>query len=120
MTTTILRPLALALAAALSMGIGSVAMAQSSHGEHAGHGGAASGSATAEMTEATVRKVDKAAAKVTLKHGAIKNLDMPPMTMVFGVKDKTMLDSLKAGDQVRFIAASESGQYVVTMIQVVQ
>ena len=73
--------------------------------------------AGADMSEAEVRKVDKAAGKVTLKHGEIKNLDMPPMTMVFTVKDKSVLDKLQAGDKVRFKAVNEGGKYTVTEIQ---
>jgi Cu/Ag efflux protein CusF len=69
-----------------------------------------------DMTEGEVRKVDKDAGKLTLKHGEIKNLDMPGMTMVFSVKDKRMLDMLKAGDQVRFKAAKEGGKYIVVEI----
>lgn len=71
-----------------------------------------------DMADAEVRKVDKQAAKLTLKHGDIKNLDMPPMTMVFGVKDKAVLDQLKAGDKVRFKAVKEGGQYIVTEVEV--
>ena len=43
-----------------------------------------------------MRKVDKAGGKLTLKHGEIKSLDMPPMTMVFEVKDKALLDTVVA------------------------
>ena len=60
--------------------------------------------AQAATTEAEVRKVDKSTGKITLKHGEIRNLDMPPMTMVFGVTDKALLDKVKAGDKVRFTA----------------
>lgn len=77
----------------------------------------AAGAQATDMTDAEVRKVDKDAAKVTLKHREIKNLDMPPMTMVFHVKDKAMLDTLKAGDRVRFRAINEAGKYTVTDIQ---
>ena len=70
------------------------------------------------LTDGEVRKVDKAVGKVTLKHGEIKNLDMPPMTMVFGVKDKALLDNIKAGDKVKFTADKDAtGQYVVTSIE---
>jgi Cu(I)/Ag(I) efflux system periplasmic protein CusF len=69
------------------------------------------------MTEGEVRKVDKDNQKLTLKHGEIKNLDMPPMTMVFGVKDPSVLDKLNVGDKVQFLAASEAGKFVVTEIQ---
>lgn len=73
--------------------------------------------AAADMTEAEVRKVDKENRKVTLKHGPIKNLDMPGMTMVFQVSDPALLDKVKAGDKVRFAASGEGGKYTVTDIQ---
>ena len=57
------------------------------------------------------------AGKVTLKHADIKNLDMPGMTMVFVVKDKAMLDKLKAGDKVKFKAINDAGKFTVTEIQ---
>ncbi|MEO7938853.1 MAG: copper-binding protein [Burkholderiaceae bacterium] len=69
--------------------------------------------ATADLTDAVVRKVDKEQGKVTLKHEAIKNLDMPPMTMVFAVRDKAMLDTVKTGDKVRFKAVDDNGKIVV-------
>lgn len=69
------------------------------------------------LVDAEVRKVDKDNQKITLKHGEIKNLDMPAMTMVFNVKDPSVLDKLNAGDKVQFRAASEGGKFVVTEIQ---
>lgn len=69
------------------------------------------------MTDAEVRKVDKEAGKITLKHGEIKNLEMPAMTMVFSVKDAAMLDKVQAGDKVRFSAVNENGKITVTDIQ---
>lgn len=76
--------------------------------------------ASTDLTDAEVRKVDKDGAKLTLKHGEIKNLDMPAMTMVFNVKDRGVLEQVKAGDKVKFKAVNESGKYVVTEIQVVR
>ena len=79
---------------------------------------AAAKAASTELIEAEVRKVDKDARKITLKHGEIKSLDMPPMTMVFGVRDPAMLNELKAGDKVRFKATDEGGgRLTVTEIQ---
>ncbi len=69
-----------------------------------------------DLADGEVRKVDKDAAKVTIKHGAIKNLDMPPMTMVFQVRDKAMLDQVKAGDKIGFKAFSDNGKLTVTEI----
>lgn len=63
-----------------------------------------------------VRKVDKAAKKITIKHGPLQNLEMPPMTMVFQVKDPAMLDQVKAGDKVKFQAEKVGGALTVTQI----
>ena len=75
---------------------------------------------TAAMTDGEVRKVDKDNRKLTLKHGDIKNLDMPAMTMVFQVADPKMLDMVKAGDKVRFQASNDGGKLTVTAIQPVK
>src|SRR4051794_23597999 len=64
------------------------------------------------MTDAEVRKVDKETQSITLKHGEIKNLGMPGMTMVFQVKDAAVLDNIKAGDKVRFSAENIDGSIV--------
>jgi Cu(I)/Ag(I) efflux system protein CusF len=79
---------------------------------------AVSAFAQAAQTEGEVRKVDKAAGKITLKHGEIKNLDMPPMTMVFTAKDPALLDKVKAGDKVRFHAEKDGAQFLVTALEV--
>lgn len=76
--------------------------------------------AAGDMADGEVRKVDKDAKKITLKHGEIKNLDMPPMTMVFQVKDAAMLETVKAGDKVRFSADQVGGAYTVTSIEKAQ
>ena len=73
--------------------------------------------APADMTEGEVRRVDRENRKITLKHGEIRNLDMPGMTMVFQVKDPAMLDKVKAGDKVRFKAEKSGGAIVVTDLQ---
>lgn len=70
--------------------------------------------AGAALSTGEIRKVDKGAGKITIKHGPLKNLDMPPMTMVFQVKDPAMLDQVKAGDKVNFTADKINGAYTVT------
>lgn len=70
-----------------------------------------------QFTAAEVRKIDLVGGKVTLKHDEIKNLDMPPMTMVFVVKDKAMLETLKVGDQVKFKADKIDSKFTVTEVQ---
>lgn len=81
-------------------------------------GSAALAHAQAPTTEGEVRKVDTAQRKITLKHGEIKNLDMPPMSMVFAVKDPALLGKVKVGDKVRFAADKVDGTYTVTAIEV--
>jgi Cu/Ag efflux protein CusF len=67
-------------------------------------------------TAGEVTKIDKAGARVTIKHGEIKHLDMPPMTMVFRVRDAKALESLAPGDRVRFTVEKIDGQFTVTSI----
>ena len=76
--------------------------------------------AAGDMTEGEVRKVDKAAHKITLKHGENRNLGMPAMTMVFEARPPSALASLKAGDKVRFKAEKAGSALVVTDIQPVK
>jgi len=102
------------LLAGLSAGFSSLALAQTAS-EHASHHAAEA--PAVELTDGEVRKVDKAAGKLTIKHGPIKNLDMPGMTMVFQVRDKALLDQVKAGDKLRFRAETENGKFLVTEIQ---
>ena len=69
-----------------------------------------------DMIDAEVRKVDKETSKITLSHGDIKQLDMPPMTMVFGVNDPALLDKVKAGDKVQFSAEGTGGAFTIIEI----
>lgn len=73
--------------------------------------------AMAPATEGEVRKIDKDAGKITLKHGPIANLGMPPMTMVFKVKDPALLGKVAVGDKVRFAAEEQAGAYTVTALE---
>lgn len=72
------------------------------------------------MADGEVRKIDKAQAKITLRHGPIANLDMPGMTMVFKVADPKMLDTLNEGDKVKFSADKVNGAITVTAIEPVK
>lgn len=71
----------------------------------------------AQSADGEVRKIDKPQGKITLKHGEIKSLDMPPMTMVFRVSDPKMLDTVAVGDKVKFDAEKLGGNYTVTAIR---
>ncbi|MEY4883582.1 MAG: hypothetical protein RIS34_1436 [Pseudomonadota bacterium] len=70
-----------------------------------------------DPAEGEVRKIDRDAKKITLKHGPINNLRMPGMTMVFLVKDLNLLDGLAAGDKVMFAVEVQQGAMVITGLE---
>jgi len=71
----------------------------------------------AEMSEGVVRKVDAEQKKITIRHGELKNLDMPPMTMVFQVADPAFVEQVNVGDEVKFVAEKREGKYTVMRIE---
>ena len=73
--------------------------------------------ASTPLADGEVRKIDLGAKKITLKHGEIKSLDMPPMTMVFQVKDPALLGKVKVGDKVRFTAEDANGAITILTIE---
>lgn len=70
-----------------------------------------------DMVEGEVRRVDKDAKKITIRHGAMPKLDMPAHTMVFQVKDPAMLEQVKAGDKIRFDAEKVGGAFMLVKIE---
>lgn len=72
--------------------------------------------AQAPTAQGEVTKIDKAQARITLRHGEIKSLDMPPMTMAYKVADGKLLDGVAVGDRVRFAADKIAGVYTVTAL----
>ncbi|WP_332745996.1 copper-binding protein [Hydrogenophaga sp.] len=106
-TQTVARLLA---AAALSLSLPVMAQAGADHSKM--------GMAAAPgMTDGEIRKIDKENGKVTIKHGEIKHMDMPPMSMVFNVKDKAMLDKVQVGEKIQFIVVQDAGKMVITDIK---
>ena len=79
-------------------------------------GGTMQGMADA-MAQGEIRKVDKSTKRLTIKHGPLPNLGMGAMTMVYKVKDPAMLEQVKAGDKVDFVAESVNGVLTVTRIE---
>lgn len=77
----------------------------------------AAGAFAQEFTNGTVKKVDAKSKKVTLIHEELKGLEMPAMTMVFDVKDDTLLAKLKEGAKVQFVAERVNGKLTVTQVK---
>ncbi|HYD60502.1 MAG TPA: copper-binding protein [Noviherbaspirillum sp.] len=108
----------LTLAIALAMAASSAALAQpSGHDSHHPAPASKKDTAPAQMSDGEVRKVDKDAKKITIKHGELRNLGMPPMTMVFQVQDPAILDQVKAGDKISFTAEQIGGKLTVTKVE---
>lgn len=72
---------------------------------------------SAQLAEGEIRKINKEAGKVTIKHGPLANLDMPPMTMVFQLKDPSVIDTLAVGDKIRFVAEKIGGTYTLEHVE---
>ena len=120
MTHTSIKAALCGTAFTLLLTLAAPATAQTTGGhDHAHAAPAQSATATSELpwSDAEVRRIDTATGKVSLRHGEIKNLDMPPMTMVFQVRDPASLATLAVGDQVRFTADKLQGAYTVLQIQ---
>ena len=107
------------VASLLALAFTAPALSQTKADDHVGHRATVvAAPPVADMTEGEVRKVDKNAGTITLKHGEIRNIGMPPMTMVFRAKNASMLDRVKAGDKVRFTAEkTAAGVIIVTDVQ---
>lgn len=103
----------IALIAAMAFSHAPGVLADDSH-----HAPASSQASASPMADGEVRKVDKDAGKITIKHGQIPNLGMANMTMVFRAKDPAMLDQVKAGDKIRFAADQINGAFTVTKLEV--
>ena len=85
------------------------AYAQHDHGSHQ-----PAAARNAPLSDGLVKKVDKAAGEVVIQHGQLDSIGMPPMTMAFGVADKSWLNKLKAGDRIRFAAEMKGGAAIVS------
>lgn len=107
---------ALALAALLSLAPHAFAQGMDHGKTGSGHGDMMA-MQNLPPAEGEVRRIDKDSGKITLRHGEIKNMDMPPMTMVFSVRDKAMLDGIAVGDKVEFTAVQDKGQMLVESIK---
>lgn len=92
------------------------ALADDAH--HKKQAAATASTSAGEPVEGEVRKVDKDARKLTIRHGPLPALGMPTaMTMVYQVRDQAILDQVKAGDKIRFTAEKLDGQFAATRIE---
>ncbi|AOJ88591.1 RND transporter MFP subunit [Burkholderia sp. MSMB0856] len=76
----------------------------------------AAAESNAVLTDAEVKKIDLASGKITLKHGALENVGMPPMTMAFKAKDAAMLTEVHAGDKVKVRIEKVNGTLTIVKL----
>lgn len=113
-----------AIAAALLASALPPALAQDLHNHHPQAASATPGqpqeldaSENAPWSEGEITRWDARTLKVTIRHGEIKNLGMPPMTMVFRVQEASLIGTLQPGDKVRFMAEQVNGAYTITRME---
>lgn len=84
--------------------------------------GSHAGSAQPDLpkVESEVRRINTRANTVSLRHGEIPNLDMPPMTMVFQVAEPSLLEGLAVGDEVLVTFGQIDGAYTVLSVERMQ
>jgi Cu/Ag efflux protein CusF len=106
------------IVAALAAGFLAAPLAYADDAHHKKDGAAAQGATrSGAISDGEVRRVDKDARKITLRHGPLANLDMPGMTMVFQVQDPAMLEQVKVGDKVKFRAEKIGAAFTITELQ---
>ncbi|HUD34137.1 MAG TPA: copper-binding protein [Variovorax sp.] len=114
---------AIARSLVLATLLGAAALATATAQTHATHdrdpgtGGATASPDADDLADGEVRKIDRETGRLTLRHGPLRNLDMPGMTMVFDVVDAAVLDRLRPGEKVRFQAGKVDGRFVVVRIE---
>jgi len=102
------------LAAVLAMPL--AAIAQSGHDAH--HVATAATASDAALSEGVVKKMDPKAGTVTIAHGPLVNLGMPKMTMTFKLQSPALVDGVKEGSKVRFLAENVKGELTVVALYV--
>ena len=105
----------LALAAAVILCFASPVLSQEHN--HDAHGPNQAAGTAGRMADGEVKKIDKDAGKITIRHGELKDLGMPAMTMVFRVKDAAMLEQVKVGDKIRFLPEKTDGVFTVMTLE---
>ena len=114
------------VAFSLGFALAGQALAQD-HSGHSGHGTPSTSTQPVDrarqdavMTAGEITRVDSRNGKLTIRHEEIKNLDMPPMTMVFGLRDSTQAAHYKPGDKVRFHVEDDKDTLTITRIEMAQ
>jgi Cu(I)/Ag(I) efflux system protein CusF len=98
-----------AVAVALGLGVGSLAPLPWT--------GPALAQAQPQPVEGEVTRINNDTQKMSIRHGPLPHLDMPAMNMVYAVKDPALLDKVKVGSKITFVADKIDGTFTVLSIE---
>lgn len=93
------------------------AFAQHNHGAMAQAAAPTPPAKTDAMSEGVVKRIDRKAGEVTIAHGPLTNLGMGPMTMAFRLKSPTLIEGIKEGSRVQFVAENVNGELTVVALK---
>jgi Cu(I)/Ag(I) efflux system protein CusF len=103
----------LAVAAVFTFSSAAMAVAQ----EASQSANAAHAAQQTALADGEIKKVDKETGKLTIRHSELKTLGMQAMTMAFRTNDAAMLDQVKVGDKVKFVAERLNGAFTVVLLE---
>jgi Cu(I)/Ag(I) efflux system protein CusF len=100
-----------------AIGAGSAFAHHESGGQHSMQAQAPAAGQKSSKGTGLIQQIDRDKGVITIKHGPLQGLNMPPMTMSFLVKDKAMLSSLQPLQKVEFELTFDGRQYLITSIK---
>lgn len=72
--------------------------------------------AEVKYSTGTIKKINAKSGKVTVVHGQLVNLDMPPMTMVFRA-DEDMIARMSVGQEIEFVEERVKGKITIVKMK---
>ena len=102
---------------ALSLAVPFPALAQSNHMIHTQ---AKAPAPSVAWSDGVVKTIYKQEGQMTIAHGPLVNLGMGKMTMTFRVKTPALMEGIKEGSKIRFVAENVNGELTVVALEAVK
>ena len=71
-------------------------------------------------SDGVVKTIHKQEGQMTIAHGPLVNLGMGKMTMTFRVKTPALMEGIKEGSKIRFVAENVNGELTVVALEAVK
>jgi len=75
---------------------------------------------SAAWTDGVVRTIHRKEGQLTISHEPLVNLGMGKMTMTFRLKTPALIEGVKEGSRIRFVAENVNGELTVVALQAVK